>query len=183
MQMHYERTGQGKPLLLIHGIGGNCKSWDPIISQLALQREVIALSVGVPSKRNDCISEIQEFNPTNFLNGWSTCPYHSGRPGHNIFIKVKVLKLTVYQQRQETKYRIYINKKISKIKEESYDWNNNYSILPYNFQLISTHQTNHIFIALEHGFRGKFCIQGFKHGFFLNEAAILHCKLNLDSQL
>ena len=45
MQMHYERIGQGKPLLLIHGIGGNCKSWDPIINQLALQREVIAIDL------------------------------------------------------------------------------------------------------------------------------------------
>ena len=45
MQMHCERIGQGKPLLLIHGIGGSCKSWDPIINQLALQREVIAIDL------------------------------------------------------------------------------------------------------------------------------------------
>lgn len=45
MHMHYERIGQGKPLLLIHGIGGSCKSWDSIINQLALQREVIAIDL------------------------------------------------------------------------------------------------------------------------------------------
>ena len=45
MQMHYERRGKGKPLLLIHGIGGSWKSWNSIIDDLAMQREVIAVDL------------------------------------------------------------------------------------------------------------------------------------------
>ena len=45
MKMNFERRGSGKPLLLIHGIGGNWKSWATIIDDLAKQREVIALDL------------------------------------------------------------------------------------------------------------------------------------------
>ena len=45
MKMNFVKYGQGKPLLLIHGIGGSCRSWDPIIHGLAAQREVIAIDL------------------------------------------------------------------------------------------------------------------------------------------
>ena len=45
MQMNYERRGRGKPLLLIHGIGGSWKSWNAIIDELAKKKEVIALDL------------------------------------------------------------------------------------------------------------------------------------------
>ena len=41
MDMNYIRRGAGKPLLLIHGIGGDWRSWQTILDDLALERDVI----------------------------------------------------------------------------------------------------------------------------------------------
>lgn len=43
--MHTIRRGAGKPILLIHGLGGSWKSWNPILDQLAAAREVIAVDL------------------------------------------------------------------------------------------------------------------------------------------
>ena len=43
--MHHVRRGHGKPLLLLHGIGGSWQSWQPIIDELARERAVIALDL------------------------------------------------------------------------------------------------------------------------------------------
>lgn len=43
--MHHIRCGSGKPLLLIHGLGGHGQSWNPILDDLAAQREVIAVDL------------------------------------------------------------------------------------------------------------------------------------------
>jgi pimeloyl-ACP methyl ester carboxylesterase len=43
--MHSIRRGNGKPLLLIHGLGGTWRSWTPIIDTLATTREVIAVDL------------------------------------------------------------------------------------------------------------------------------------------
>lgn len=45
MEMNYVRRGAGKPLLLIHGIGGSWRSWRTILDELALEREVIAVDL------------------------------------------------------------------------------------------------------------------------------------------
>ncbi len=45
MTMHYTRTGRGKPLLLVHGLGATCGSWDTISPALSQVREVIALDL------------------------------------------------------------------------------------------------------------------------------------------
>lgn len=45
MTMHHTRSGRGKPLLLIHGLGGSHRSWDPVLTSLAKTREVIALDL------------------------------------------------------------------------------------------------------------------------------------------
>ncbi|MXP13644.1 alpha/beta fold hydrolase [Altererythrobacter confluentis] len=45
MTMHHTRTGRGKPLLLVHGLGGTCHSWDTILPALAETREVITLDL------------------------------------------------------------------------------------------------------------------------------------------
>ncbi|GAC1407967.1 MAG: alpha/beta fold hydrolase [Candidatus Velthaea sp.] len=39
--MNVVRRGAGKPLLLLHGLGGSWRSWQTILEQLAAQREVI----------------------------------------------------------------------------------------------------------------------------------------------
>ncbi len=45
MQMNYQKRGSGKPLLLIHGIGGSWRSWNTVIDDLAREREVIAVDL------------------------------------------------------------------------------------------------------------------------------------------
>lgn len=45
MTLHYERRGEGEPLVLIHHIGGSWKSWEAVIRQLAEERDVIALDL------------------------------------------------------------------------------------------------------------------------------------------
>lgn len=39
------RRGHGRPLLLIHGLGGSWRSWTPILDTLAAKREVIAVDL------------------------------------------------------------------------------------------------------------------------------------------
>jgi len=45
MQMHHVRRGAGKPLLLVHGLGGSGQSWETILDGLAAEREVIAVDL------------------------------------------------------------------------------------------------------------------------------------------
>ena len=45
MDMHHIRLGKGKPLLLIHGIGGSWRSWNPVLDGLSAHREVIAIDM------------------------------------------------------------------------------------------------------------------------------------------
>ncbi len=43
--MHTVRTGSGKPLLLVHGLGSSAVNWGPIIPTLSAKREVIAVDL------------------------------------------------------------------------------------------------------------------------------------------
>lgn len=43
--MNTIRRGSGKPLLLIHGLGGSWRSWNTILDALAAEREVIAVDL------------------------------------------------------------------------------------------------------------------------------------------
>ena len=45
MDMHHIRLGKGRPLLLLHGIGGSWRSWNPVLDGLSAKREVIALDL------------------------------------------------------------------------------------------------------------------------------------------
>ncbi|MFE7464968.1 alpha/beta fold hydrolase [Streptomyces sp. NPDC057499] len=41
----YERTGTGEPLLLLHGIGHHHQAWDPVLSALSAERDVLAVDL------------------------------------------------------------------------------------------------------------------------------------------
>jgi pimeloyl-ACP methyl ester carboxylesterase len=45
MHLHHTRHGSGKPLLLVHGIGGTHNSWSTILDELAAHREVITIDL------------------------------------------------------------------------------------------------------------------------------------------
>ena len=45
MDLHFVRRGTGRPLLLIHGIGGSWRSWNTILDTLAAERDVIAVDL------------------------------------------------------------------------------------------------------------------------------------------
>lgn len=43
--IHATRRGSGRKLLLVHGLGGSVRSWDPILDSLSAEREVIAIDL------------------------------------------------------------------------------------------------------------------------------------------
>lgn len=45
MTMHHVRLGHGRPLLLLHGLGGNWRSWQPILEPLTQERSVVAVDL------------------------------------------------------------------------------------------------------------------------------------------
>lgn len=45
MQLAYDRTGSGPPLVLIHGIGSRRGVWKPVVPLLAVERDVLAVDV------------------------------------------------------------------------------------------------------------------------------------------
>jgi pimeloyl-ACP methyl ester carboxylesterase len=45
VKMHHVRRGSGKPLLLLHGLGGSWREWGPVLDDLAAEREVIAVDL------------------------------------------------------------------------------------------------------------------------------------------
>lgn len=44
-QMHYHRAGTGEPLLLVHGLGSTWRTWEPVLSGLSAERDVVAVDL------------------------------------------------------------------------------------------------------------------------------------------
>ena len=44
-RLHNVRRGNGRPLLLVHGLGGSWRSWDSVLEPLAREREVVAVDL------------------------------------------------------------------------------------------------------------------------------------------
>ncbi len=45
MTLHMERRGSGRPLLLVHGLGGSVRSWDTVSPALAAVRELVVIDL------------------------------------------------------------------------------------------------------------------------------------------
>jgi pimeloyl-ACP methyl ester carboxylesterase len=45
VRINYVRHGEGKPLLLVHGLGGTWRSWRTVLTPLAEQRSVVAIDL------------------------------------------------------------------------------------------------------------------------------------------
>lgn len=45
MDLAYDRTGSGEPLVLLHGIGHHRRAWDAVVPRLAAEREVITVDL------------------------------------------------------------------------------------------------------------------------------------------
>ena len=44
-RLAYSRLGVGEPLVLLHGQGLSRRSWDPVVTELARERDVIAVDL------------------------------------------------------------------------------------------------------------------------------------------
>ena len=70
MEMHHIRLGKGKPLLLIHGIGGSWRSWNTVLDGLSAKREVIAIDLPGHGQTPKLTGENSFYSLADALEGW-----------------------------------------------------------------------------------------------------------------
>lgn len=56
--LNIERSGSGKPLVLVHGLGSSIRNWDPVLPILQQQREVIAFDLPGFGKSDPLTGEV-----------------------------------------------------------------------------------------------------------------------------
>jgi pimeloyl-ACP methyl ester carboxylesterase len=72
MELAYDRTGTGEPLVLLHGLGHRRQGWAPVIDRLAAERDVIVVdlpghgdSPPLPSGKapdyDELVAEVEKF--------------------------------------------------------------------------------------------------------------------------
>ncbi|AZQ68102.1 alpha/beta fold hydrolase [Silicimonas algicola] len=45
MELNFERQGAGRPLLMVHGLGGSVRSWDSIVPMVSRAREMVVIDL------------------------------------------------------------------------------------------------------------------------------------------
>ncbi len=70
MQINYIRRGQGKPLLLVHGLGGSWRSWNTILDGLAAERDVLAVDLPGSGGTPPLAGEISIYTLADALTGF-----------------------------------------------------------------------------------------------------------------
>jgi pimeloyl-ACP methyl ester carboxylesterase len=68
--MHHVRSGSGTPLLLVHGLGSDHRSWSPLLDGLTAQREVIRVDLPGHGQTPALQGEESIATLTDALEGW-----------------------------------------------------------------------------------------------------------------
>ena len=70
MEMNHIRRGTGRPLLLIHGLGGSWRTWMNILDALAAEREVIAIDLPGHGETPPLLGEVSMDTLTEAVATW-----------------------------------------------------------------------------------------------------------------
>lgn len=65
MRWHWEERGEGRPLVLLHGIGSACAIWEPVMEPLSRHRRVVAFDLPGFGK-TPCVPEGMPPTPASF---------------------------------------------------------------------------------------------------------------------
>ena len=80
--MHSVRFGRGRPLVMIHGLGGSWRSWHTILEPLAREREVIAVDLPGHGETPPLAGETSARRlPNASVNGLDPCARNRSRAG------------------------------------------------------------------------------------------------------
>lgn len=70
MEMNHIRRGAGRPLVLIHGLGGSWRTWTPVLDLLAAHREVVAVDLPGHGETPPLAGEVSMDTLANAMTAW-----------------------------------------------------------------------------------------------------------------